>query len=304
MKNVKRILPFTIPVFLCVGLFGCSDSVTFEWGKFRSDRTIAVFINDSLVVVTDCRRWHKITETWNGGYSEESSCGHDRMMVYNYRVQEGGPRWTDSLTNTRGGWRWNQMTDSVFWRWDGDVFWLWKVGEKMQKKKMIRKNEDCLNRMAITRIHTWIDDEFIAFGNDFSLNEYSCQYAILDTAARTLTYRRLDKDLEWIKNCEDVRGWWDNVYCLRKNIDKSGFFLIVNNEKKDSILIEDVPNTSNLWSYFEFCFMGNMIYFGHNINSVDAKYGKIVVYPNIKATSGLNYIDENDNSVNYEFYWE
>lgn len=134
MKNVKRILPFTIPVFLCAGVFGCSDNVTFEWMKVRNEPMIAGFIDDSLVVVTDCRQWLEITETWNGGYSEESSCGHDRMMVYNYQVQEDGPRWTDSLTNKSGGWRWYQMTDSIFWRWDGNSILLWKVGGGSQNR--------------------------------------------------------------------------------------------------------------------------------------------------------------------------
>ena len=304
MKNTKRILPFTMPVFLCAGLFGCSDNVTFEWMKVRNEPKIAGFIDDSLVVVTDCRQWLEITETWNGGYSEESSCGHDRMMVYNYRVQEDGPRWMDSLTNKRGGWKWNQMTDSIFWRWDGNELLLWKLGETAHKMKLSRKNDGCLQTFEINRMRQWLGGDFIALGGGFSTGGDDCQYAVLDTIERTLTYKRLDKDLEWIEKCDDIRAWGDDIYCLRKNIDESGFFLIVNNEKKDSILIEDVPNTSNLWNYFEFCFMGNMIYFGHNINSIDVKYEKIVVYPNIKATSELNYIDENDNNVNYEFYRE
>lgn len=35
MKNVKRILPFTMPVFLCAGLFGCSDNVKIRYGDWR-----------------------------------------------------------------------------------------------------------------------------------------------------------------------------------------------------------------------------------------------------------------------------
>lgn len=35
MKNTERILPFTIPVFLCVGLFGCSDNVKIRYGGWK-----------------------------------------------------------------------------------------------------------------------------------------------------------------------------------------------------------------------------------------------------------------------------
>lgn len=47
-----------------------------------------------------------------------------------------------------------------------------------------------------------------------------------------------------------------------------------------------------------------MLYFGHNINSVDVVNGQIIIYPNVKATSAFNYVDKNDNNVNYEFFSE
>ena len=45
----------------------------------------------------------------------------------------------------------------------------------------------------------------------------TCNYAVLDTVAGTLTYKRLDKDLEWIKACDDVRAWGDDVFCMSWN---------------------------------------------------------------------------------------
>ncbi len=42
----------------------------------------------------------------------------------------------------------------------------------------------------------------------------SCQYAVLDTTKKTLTYKRLDNDLEWIQKCDDVRAWDEDVYCF------------------------------------------------------------------------------------------
>jgi len=119
--GIVRLQVVAMAALACLVMWGCSDEVTFRWSDGRGSAEIAGFINDSFVVVTDCRGWYEDTETkWNSGYSTVTSCGHDRMMVYNYRVQEEGPRWSDSLANKYDGQRWFQMTDSVFWRWNGD----------------------------------------------------------------------------------------------------------------------------------------------------------------------------------------
>lgn len=107
------LLAVILTAFASINMWGCSDKVFFDWGEYRSDESVAGFINDSLVIVTDCRRWHKITEGWRGSYSEETSCGHDRVLIYNYRVQEDRPRWTDSITNQGDGGFWKQLTDSI-----------------------------------------------------------------------------------------------------------------------------------------------------------------------------------------------
>lgn len=111
-----RLFVFAAITFACVGMWGCGDRVEFKWSDDRGTPLIAGFVDDSLVVAYDCREWLETTESWSigDGYSEKSSCGHDRLLVYNYRVQEDGPRWTDSLTNKSGGYRWYQLTDSVF----------------------------------------------------------------------------------------------------------------------------------------------------------------------------------------------
>ena len=267
----------------------------------RGSAEIAGFIDDSLVVVTDCREWYEDTETWNGGYYSDVSCGHDRMMVYNYRVQENGPRWSDSLTNKSNGYHWYQMTDSVFWRWEGDNILLWKVGEKAHEMKLSRKNDGCSESFKIDRIRQWLNGKFIALGGKFDADGENCQYAVLDTNVRTLTFKRLEKSLEWIKECDDVRAWEDEVYCVEKSNDETGFYLKVNENKEDSVDVANVINISSLWSSFEFEFTGEMIYFGHNINTIDYKNRKIKIYPNVKATSAFNYVDEDDNNVNYEW---
>ena len=305
MRNGMNKLLAVMAVLACVCMWGCTD-VDFKWSDGRGTPLIAGFIDDSLVVAYDCREWLETTETWSigDGYSEKSSCGHDRLLVYNYRVQEDGPRWSDSLTNKSGGYRWYQLTDSIFWRWAENDILLWKLGETARKLKLSRRNDGCSQSSKIEGMHQWLDGNFIALGDNLSIGGDSCQYAVLDTVAGTLTYKRLDKDLEWIKTCDDVRAWGDDVYCIWKNNEKTGFFLGMNGKKMDSVYVMNVPNVSELWDYFEFCFMGNMLYFGHNINSVDVGNGQIIIYPNVKATSAFKYVDENDNNVNYEFVQE
>ena len=305
MRNGMNKLLAVTAVLACVCMWGCTD-VDFKWSDGRGTPLIAGFIDDSLVVAYDCREWLETTETWSigDGYSEKSSCGHDRLLVYNYRVQEDGPRWSDSLTNKSGGYRWYQLTDSIFWRWEGNNILLWKIGETAHEMKISRKNEGCSQSSKIERMHQWLDGTFIALGVNLSASNDSCQYAVLDTIEKTLIFKRLGDDLEWIKKCDDVRAWGEDVYCLWKNDDKSGFYLEVNNHKKDSVLVANVPNTTDLWNSFEFGFMGDMLYFGHNINSIDVENKRIIMYPNIKATSAFNYVDENDNNVNYEFVQE
>ena len=238
MVEIKRLIVTALAAFACVCMWGCSDRVEFKWVG-RGNMSIAGFIDDSLVVAYDCRGWLETTETWNGGYSEEESCGHDRLLVYNYRVQEEGPRWSDSLTNERGGYRWFQLTDSIFWRWEGKNILLWKIDETAHEAKISRKNEGCLHTFEIDRMHQWLDNSFIAFGGRLTAEGDSCQYAVLDTIAGTLTFKRLSDDLEWIKECDDVRAWGDDVYCLKR--DGLDFLrLLVNYKNMDSILVDSI----------------------------------------------------------------
>lgn len=260
-SEMARLLAVAITAFACVCMWGCSDRVEFKWSDGRGSPLIAGFIDDSLVVAYDCREWLETTETWSigDGYSEESSCGHDRLLVYNYQVQEDGPRWTDSLTNKRGGYRWYQLTDSIFWRWEEKNILLWKIGETAHEMKISRKNEGCSHSSKIERIHQWLDGTFIALGENLSAGEDSCQYAVLDTISGTLTYKRLDKNLEWIKVCDDVRAWDDDVYCLLLD-EKDGNSFVLKNEK-DSIF-------APMEKLFDGRFCGNMMELGVRVCSL------------------------------------
>ena len=251
--GINRLIGVAMLMLACVSMWGCSDDVTFRWSDGRGSAEIAGFIDDSLAVVTDCREWYEDTETWNGGYYSDVSCGHDRMMVYNYRVQENGPRWSDSLTNKSNGYHWYQMTDSVFWRWDGDNILLWKVGEKAHEMKLSRINDGCSESFKIDRIRHWLDGKFIALGGKLNADGENCQYAVLDTAAKIIVYKRLDKNLEWIKKCDDVRAWGEDVYCLYYDASSANIYLKNENKMKDSILIENQK-----WNSGAF-FLGKMI---------------------------------------------
>ncbi len=187
------------------------------------------------------------------GYYSDVSCGHDRMMVYNYRVQENGPRWSDSLTNKSNGYHWYQMTDSVFWRWEGDNIFLWKVGEKAHEMRLAWKNDGCSESFKIDRIRHWLDGKFIALGGKLDADGENCQYAVLDTAAKIIVYKRLDKNLEWIKKCDDVRAWGEDVYCLYYDASSANIYLKNENKMKDSILIENQKWISGAF------FLGKMI---------------------------------------------
>ena len=273
MKNllnkfgIKSSLILALTALACVSMWGCSDDVTFKWSDGRGSVEIAGFIDDSLVVVTDCREWYEDTETWNGGYYSDVSCGHDRMMVYNYRVQENGPRWSDSLTNKSNGYHWYQMTDSVFWRWEGDNILLWKVGEKAHEMKLSRKNDGCSESFKIDRIRQWLNGKFIALGGKFDADGENCQYAVLDTVEKTLAFKRLDEKLEWIKKCDDVRAWEKDVYCLALNEKDNRNLvlkLIIQNKVTDSVEVSSVDFwDSDVVKMSSLSFYGDVVYWGY-----------------------------------------
>jgi hypothetical protein len=215
--GLERQLAVLAVAFACVCMWGCSDDVTFEWERTRRNAKVIGFVDDSLVMVGDYRFWLEVTESWNGEHLEESGAGNPRLCVYNYRVQEDGPRWCDSVAErNNSGWFSGQMTDSIIWGGDFTAkMRMWKIGEQPHEIAIARRIEDgCSGKFKITSIKQWLNGTFIARG-DKSLNVEGdgCQYAVLDTLARTLTFKRLEKDYEWLKECDDVRAWADDVFC-------------------------------------------------------------------------------------------
>lgn len=258
--GMKKFQVVLVAVLACVGMWGCSDDVTFEWERTRRNAKVIGFVNDSLLMVGDYRFWLEVTDSWNGEHLEESGAGNPRLCVYNYRVQEDGPRWCDSVVErNNSGWFSGQMTDSIIWGGDFTAkMRMWKIGEQPHEIAIARRVEDgCSGKFKITSIKQWMDGTFIARGDKSLTTEgNACQYAVLDTMARTLTFKRLEKSLEWVKECDDVQSLKNKIYCLRTIVhtDQIGH-LIVNNEDQGLLGINAAIGP----------FWGNMLELGNNL---------------------------------------
>lgn len=98
-------------------MWGCSDwfpeDGEREFFDYFSDSQIVGFVDDSLVIVADDKEWSQET---SDGYAIGGR-GHQRLRVFNYRVQENGPRWMDTLNNFNDecNYALGQLSDSVVW---------------------------------------------------------------------------------------------------------------------------------------------------------------------------------------------
>ena len=260
MGGIFRLKVFALLTLACVCMWGCSED-KFQWEHFGGAEVVG-FVNDSLVMVGDFQNWVESHEGVFEPYWDVTGVGHERLCVYNYRVQEDGPRWCGQLDdkNTTNAFR-GQMTDSIVW--GGDVpnsIRLWKVGETQHLINLKKITEGCSIEFGIGSVKQWLNGTFIA-RSDESLNAAgdSCQYAVLDTVARTLAYKRLGQDLEWIKKCDDVRAWGNDVYCILLD-RKEGNSLVFKNEN-DTIHVPRKFAIGGFW--------GNMIKMSGNICSID-----------------------------------
>lgn len=138
-----------------------------------------------------------------------------------------------------------------------------------KRNKVEKKNEGCSGDFEINRMHQWLGENFIALGGDLSAGGDSCQYAVLDTVAKTLVYKRLSKGLEWIEKCDDVKGWEKSVYCLLFDKVSYNAYLIVDESVKDTMS----QNEFGWDKYTSFLFMGCFLKMGGCISEI--KSGKI-----------------------------
>ena len=301
--GLRKVLAVLAVALACVCMWGCSDT-EFRWNDVRSGAKVVGFVNDSLVMVGDYRCWTEITDGVGAYYKDLDGCGQERLCVYNYRVQEDGPRWCDSISNKESvGMFGGQMTDSVIW--GGEVsktVKLWKIGENPHEIKLKKMNEGCSVEFRISSLKQWLDGTFIGIsGESLAADGNACNYAVLDTVLNTLTYKRLDESLKWVKECDDVRGWDNDVVCLKRNNAES-LKLLVNNKNMDSVFVNSVffwdPLTISLASL---SFYGNLFYWAY-VNSIDSDKWKFKLNPNVRPLSFPSFgefVDEKKKLISY-----
>lgn len=310
--GLRKMLAVLAIAFACVCMWGCSDT-EFRWNDVRSGAKVVGFVNDSLVMVGDYRCWTEITDGVGANYKDIDGCGQERLCVYNYRVQEDGPRWCDSLSDrnstgifgmevhsTRPS---GQMTDSVIWGGHIDnSIRLWKIGELPHEIRLNKKMEGCSVDFTVQSVKQWLDGTFIARGEK-SLNADGdgCQYAVLDTVSKLIIYKRLDEKLEWIKKCDDVRAWGKDVVCLKRRGNEL-LNLLVNNERMDSIYVRNVLFWDSMTvSSASLSFYGNFFYWAY-VNSIDFDKWKIKLNPNVRPLSFPSFgefVDEKKKLISY-----
>lgn len=253
----------------CVGMWGCGNWFDAGWGEreFRAYDVAKVvgFVDDSLVIVADSREWMQETPDYAiGGH------GHQRLRVFNYRIQEDGPRWVDTLDNfvDECDYVLGQLSDSVVWGgqpslytkvWKGPLMTFWKIGEKPIVKNISVETERCSQTFFVKNMRSWIEESIIVLSEkSLRYGGDTCQYAVLDTVAGTLTFKRLDENLKWIQKCDDVRAWGDDVYCV-----------ILDNEGENSLILKNINDTIPTPRKFAIGgFWGNMIKLSGNICSI------------------------------------
>ena len=261
------LLAVAITAFACVCMWGCG--VDDGWGEreFRAYDVAKVvgFVDDSLVIVADSREWMQETPDYAiGGH------GHQRLRVFNYRIQEDGPRWVDTLDNfvDECDYVLGQLSDSVVWGgqpslytkvWKGPLMTFWKIGEKPIVKNISVETERCSQTFFVKNMRSWIEESIIVLSEkSLRYGGDTCQYAVLDTVAGTLTFKRLDENLKWIQKCDDVRAWGDDVYCV-----------ILDNEGENSLILKNINDTIPTPRKFAIGgFWGNMIKLSGNICSI------------------------------------
>ena len=243
----EKMLAVLTVVFACVCMWGCSEDKV-RWHEGFTGARIVGFVNDSLVMVGSLQQRTESHEGTFEPYWDVIELGHERLCVYNYRIQEDGPRWCDTLGeyNTTNAFR-GQMTDSIIWGGGmPNSIRLWKVGETQHLIKLKKITEGCSSEFGISSVKQWLDGTFIVRGEK-SLNagDDSCQYAILDTIAKVITYKRIEKDLVWIKQCNDVRTWGKDVYCVILDAENANSVVLKN--ERDTIPMPRIFAIGGFW---------------------------------------------------------
>ena len=189
-----------------------------------------------------------------------------------------------------------QLSDSVIWGGNSRTsFSFWKLGEVPIVRGVRVNKEGCDMDYGVRSLRPWLNETIIALGENSLKNSGSaCQYAILDTIANTLTYKRLDANLKWIEKCDDVRVWGDDVYCVLLDRTSYDAYLIENEIVKDTML----RNEYKLGDYASVSFLGGYL----NIYRTLCKYigGDEIVRLTSFSSVGISFGDGKGNYITYE----
>lgn len=298
--EINRLICVAIGVLACVCMWGCGDLLREDGEKeftghyIKGNAKVVGFIDDSLVIVYDFQYWNQ--DLADG--TQITGTGKQRLRVFNYRVQENGPRWADTLDNMTEVYDYvkGQLSDSVIWGGNGrNSFSFWKLGEVPVVKGVSVGKDGCDVDYGVRALRPWLNGTIIALGEE-SLNAggYACQYAVLDTVLNTLTYKRLDTNLKWIEKCDDVRAWGKDVYCLLRKKENLSILLSINNMVVDSLETDNKEK----YAVYPALFAGNMLYLGENICSLEKM--KMKKYPNVQTyLNEIKFINSNNNIVSY-----
>ena len=301
MKNiVSRHFAVAMTVLACVSMFGCSswfdEETHFEWAEHRTEKSIVGFIDDSLVIAYNARNWYERTD--EDGDQVGSGKGNQAIFIYNYRVQLDGPVFMDSLDNgmeENFNYGLGQLSDSIIWGGNvnhltnemGNVYSFWKMGDKPYKVNVKENKDGCSVDFNVRKLRTWLDGKIYAQGNKLTRGGDSCQYAILDTVSKTLTYKRLKDSLKWIEKCDDVRAWDDNVYCFMPG--ERAFEAVLLRNGKDTIEVPIKFTVGDFW--------GNVL--RPNANLCSLIDGNVVCSGAIWR-GGLSFYENDETVVNLE----
>ena len=227
MVEIKRLLAVLALAFSCVIMWGCGDwfdeDTHFDWAEHRTEKSIVGFINDSLVIAYNARNWYERTDEDDDQVG--SGKGNQAIFIYNYRVQLDGPVFMDSLDNGMEedfNYGLGQLSDSIIWGGNvnhltndmGNVYSFWKIGQKPYKVKVKEYKDGCSVGFNVRKLRTWLDGKIYAQGSKLTRGGDTCQYAILDTITKKITYKRFEDDVKWTQKCDDVRTWGGDVYCF------------------------------------------------------------------------------------------
>ena len=308
-SEMARLLALLALALACVGMWGCGDDVSMHWSEERSLGKVVGFVDDSLVIVNTSRYWHEEVEPTFGLSYDRSGYAHPGLSLYNYRVQLDGPVWSDTLDNSRDddfNYIRGQLSDSVIWGGDpkSEVS-FWNIGEKPHKMKIKKLFDGCsIEVHYTTQLRPWLDGKILVMGErrtppdvkgfDLdSLGDEYCQYGVLDTIQKTMTYKRLDGELKWIKQCDDVRAWSDDVYCLALKGNPMNLYLMRNAVCLDSLLQGEPYG----WTYYtKVGFAGDMLNLGNNVCRI---VNDDFLCIGVSIRSALEFSNEDGNSVTY-----